>query len=272
VNPDRIGFSDSDVMAVASATGQPVFALLTGSTPKVATIQADGSRMPFFNAPPGFGGSAIAVAPTGRVFLDVAAGLAVISPVGVLEATYAMPGRDSSGVIAAAADGCSVYYAKSLSVGRINGCTGEVLTDFSSTALVSDIHPLPNGQVLIASGSNVVLHDASGSVIRTIASLPAYGLAGQYTAEQIATTPDGQILWIAAMAGCDNGGFLLRVSMSDGRELSRVETFFSGADISIATGLVVGSATAADIPTASGFSLLVLAAALALSGALLLRR
>lgn len=268
VNPDRVGFSDSDVIAIASAAGQPVFALLTGSTPKVATIQPDGSRAPFFNAPPGFGGSAIAVAPTGRVFLNVAAGLAVISPAGVHEATYPMPGRNSDSVIAAAPDGCTVYYAKLLSVGRINGCTGAVLADFSSlTTSVSDIHPLSNGQVLIASGSNVVLHDASGAAIRTIASLPDYDLPG-HTADQIATTPDEQILWIAAMAGCDNGGYLLRVSMSDGRELSRVNT----GNISIGTGLVVGNATAEAIPTASAFSLCVLAALLALGGAMLLRK
>ena len=135
INPDRtVDFSD--ILVVASAPGQPVFALLAGSAGgfsggEIVRIEPDGSRTPFVPASTGFAADNLAVAHTGRVFTTIGAGLAVFSPAGIHEGTYPMP--DRIGKIAVAPDdGCTVYYEKTGSViGRMNGCTGAILPDFT---------------------------------------------------------------------------------------------------------------------------------------------
>jgi hypothetical protein len=92
ITPDRV-ITHPDVIAVASAPGQPVFALTGGFIGTIIKIEPDDTRTSFFGGAPGLGSRDIAVSRTGRVFTAVDAGLAVFSPAGVQEATYPMPGR-----------------------------------------------------------------------------------------------------------------------------------------------------------------------------------
>ena len=263
VNPDRVE-EDSDVLMVASSPGLPVFAVRSGD---IVTLQPDGTYAPFAN--PTFNPLAITVAPTGRVFTaSNGPTLTVFSPAGVEEASYPLPGLDQL-IIAAAPDGCTIYYDKAGAIGRINGCTGAVLPDFASGDLewLFDIYPLLNGQVLIAIDNGVRLYDAAGNFVRNVADVSLYGFDSQYFPLQVATTPDSQILYLAISDGCSDA-FLVRASMrDDGRELSR-----RPIQVNAANGLVIGAASTMDAPTASEAALMLLAVVLGLSGVLLLRR
>jgi hypothetical protein len=243
-----------------------VFALADSN---VVTLQPDGTRSVFIA---GVSGDSLAIAPTGRAFVGGGSQVAVYSPSGVSEGSHALPGRAlSSAVLAVGADGTTVYYEKPASIGRIDGITGEVLTDFAPMdSYVHDIFPLPNGQLLVARQFLVVLHDVNGAVVRTVADLRSYGFDPDdlFGAHQIATTPDGQNLWIAAMPECGSGATLLKVSLATGAKRSRR----SVEEISSANGLVVGNAVTADLPLASPPTFLALALVLACTGALLLRR
>lgn len=257
--PDA-GFPGSQADDLASAPGQPVYAASSGN---VYTILPDGTRTLFFNGVPAV--SAITVASTGRVFARSATTLAVISAAGVLETTYPLP--DATGMIAVASDGCTLYYQKTASIGRINGCTGALLSDFAPLpALFTDLYPLPNGTVLVSSETTIVLHDPSGIVIRTIANRTDYGFDTERLFKQVAASPDGRILYVA-VEGCDPG-ILLTASMQDGFELSRRSLEYT----TTINALVVGSASAPGVPTASETALLILAIVLALGGAFILKR
>lgn len=274
INPDRtVDFSD--ILVVASAPGQPVFALLAGSAGgfsggEIVRIEPDGSRTPFVPASTGFAADNLAVAHTGRVFTTIGAGLAVFSPAGIHEGTYPMP--DRIGKIAVAPDdGCTVYYEKTGSViGRMNGCTGAILPDFTQVLPFgfADFHPLPNGEMIVAKSfalsATIVLYNASGAEVREITTVSSTGGSDTHTRLRMATTPDRTTLWIA---GGYCNGMLLQFQISDGRELSRREI-----DIVVPTGLVLGSAGLGDIPTASETALLLIAIALAAAGVFVLRR
>jgi hypothetical protein len=267
VNPDRL-YTDpnttSETRSVTSAPGLPVFALRDGD---IINLQPDGTHTVIL------AGSfyALTVAPSGRFFATTGTDLSVISSAGVLEATYPLPGATPvSALVAVASDGCTVYYRKSSSIGRVNGCTGAPLSDFMAINIsdLYDIHPLPNGQVLIARTNGVDLHDASGSLIRNVANIADYGFDPLlYAPYQVAATPDGQVVWMAILNGCEEMGSLVRVAIQDGHELSRVD-----AETSTANGLVIGTATTAGVPTAGNLALAAFAIVLACTGALLLRR
>lgn len=268
-NPNAGSFDEHEdaIYDLASAPGQPVYAVLYG---RIVTILPDGSRTPFFTSEPSVG--AITVASTGRVFFRTSDDLAVISAAGALETTHALPG--ATGIIAVASDSCTIYYEKAGSIGRINGCTGAVLSDFATKPIFfTDLYPLPNGDVLIATGTEIVLHNSSGTVVRTVASFATYGIDidGFHHFGQVAASADGQILYVAVTNGCDEVGpvsILLTASMQDGSELSRREMQF----LNTANALVVGTASIPGVPTASETTLLILALVLALGGALVLKR
>jgi len=267
VSPDRVE-DNTAVHMIASAVGQPVFALRSG---QIVTLQPDGTHATFATAPSD--SFSLAVATTGRVFV-VGSGptLTVFSPAGVQEAAYPLPGSAFSDVLAVASDGCTIYYQNASSISRIDGCTGAVLSNFTAIPALTqlnDIYPLRTGEVLIALGDDVVLYDAAGNVIRTIADIADYGFdPDQFEALQVATTTDEQVLYIAIGDACFNEAFLLRALIrDDARELSRRQIQLN--DIN---GLVVGTASTLDAPTASETALLFLAIALAFGGVFLLRR
>lgn len=261
-NQSQTGLTN-DVRSVTSASGLPVYALRDGD---IVTIEPNGTHTLIL------AGSfhALTVTPGGRFFALSGSNLSVITSAGVVEATYPLPGLSAPDLIAVASDECTIYYRRGSAIGRFNGCTGAALSDFMAIDPwdLFDIYPLPNGQVLVAKGLTVDLHDASGTLIRTVASVVDYGFeALVYVPYQIATTPDGQVLWMAILQGCEEMGSLVRVDMRDGRELSRVD-----AEMSTANGLVIGNATTAGIPTTSNVALLALTIALAFSALFLLRR
>ena len=267
VNPDRVE-EGTPVEMVASAVGQPVFALRSG---QIVTLQPDGTHTTFAPAPSS--PFSLTVATTGRVFVASDGPiLTVFSPAGVQEASYPLPGllfQDSA--LAVAWDGCTIYYGKPNSIGRINGCTGAVLSDFTTLppfTPLNDIYPLRTGEVLLALADDVVLHDASGNFIRTVVDISTYGFSTEHFAMQVATTADEQVLYIAIGDGCFEDAFLLRALIrDDARELSRRPIQMNSIN-----GLVIGTASTMDAPTASETALMILAIALALGGVFLLRR
>lgn len=266
VNPDRVE-DNTAVDMIASAVGQPVFALRSG---QIVTLQPDGTHATFAPAPSN--SFALTVATTGRVFVaNNGPTLTVFSPAGVQEASYPLPGLNYP-ILAVAADGCTIYYGKSDAIGRINGCNGTVLSDFATFGIVQlwDVYPLLDGSVLIAVNDEVLLYDAAGTPVRTVADVSLYGFDPQegFAPMQVATTPDSQILYLAIMNGCTSEAFLVRASMrDDGRELSR-----RPVQMNTANGLVIGTASTMDAPTASETALMLLGVVLALSGVLVLRR
>ena len=145
-----------------------------------------------------------------------------------------------------------------------------MLSDFAPVATyVNDIFPLPDGRVLVAVKSTVTLHDPNGALVRTVVDVTSHGFGADFDAQQIAVTPDGQSLWIAAMDSCGSDRTRLKVSMADGHEIAR-HAVTSG--INWADGLVAGNANIAGVPTANDFALLALTISLALFALFLLRR
>jgi hypothetical protein len=228
----------------------------------IVEIRPDGTQVPFYTGPQS-GGLGMAVAASGTVFVStggVTPQLVRISPEGVLEATYPFSGSNH---LAVAPDGCTILYSFGMSlIRRINGCTGAVLPDFAPSEWIHDIEVLPDGQVLVATDSFVRLYTAAGALVRTVASLAAYGL-NDNTADAVAVR-DG-VLAIAAVDGCQaDESVLLRVDFSDGTELSR-----EGLQLTTARGLVLG-ASVPGVPTLGEMALALLAFALAAAGALAL--
>ncbi len=274
VRPDRIE-SGTDVLSLASADGESVLALVSGDPMRIARIGPGGWRTAFFSSSSDGFGELIAVAPDGRVFVATNnQQIVVISPDATKQATYPLPGFDFFfGFLSVSPDGCTLFYSKAVGVGRINACTGAVLPDFPLADQPADLEPLPDGNVLAAyeHGNLVVLHDSLGAVIRLVASLDWYDLEGEVFAHEIAVSPDGRDLWIAALPVCDGPrGYLLRVFLADGRELSRREVWNTNNP----TGLVAGLSHDGemDIPTIGRSGSLLLTLTLAFACLFLLRR
>lgn len=261
IDPDRLE-TPTDIAMIASRDGQTVYAVLKGPGARIVKVEADGTRTPFFQDPAS-SAWALDVGPDGRLFVAMfIAGtyqLGVISPAGVFETSYPMPGASYSTSLAVADDGCTVYYFGYSGMRRINGCTGAVLSDFlippPGTSSVRDVDPLPNGQVLVAIDDRVDLYDAAGTLIRTVASLPSYGLTLPEVGQVIADNHGSQV-WLTA-SGCDSQGQLLRVSFSTGAELSRREI-----ELNTPTALILGAARTNDLPIGNG-ALLILALGIA---------
>jgi hypothetical protein len=190
--------------------------------------------------------------------------LLVISAAGVLEATYPFPERSQ---IAVGVDNCTLYYADTGTIARFNGCTGTSMTPFASTGgTIHDVYPLTNGSVLAAVDDSVILLNAAGAVIRTI-PLSNYGFgdpgAGSYSVQIALSTDD--VLFVAVGRDCDHA--LLRIAFNDGTELSRRRFEF----LNVVHSLVLGPAATADVPTTSETALLIIALAIAGTGAMVLR-
>jgi outer membrane protein assembly factor BamB len=164
----------------------------------------------------------------------------VISSAGSLERLIDLPG--GFGHLAAAADGCTIYYADNKVIRRLNACTGVSLPLFSTFAQpVVDLTVLSTGDVLVLTGQNTLVRlNGDGSPAQ---SFPIQGVA-QYGLEAIGISSDESVVGIAAMRGCDFRGMIVVLALTDGRELWRQETRY----ISSATGLVVGPSAAAAIP------------------------
>lgn len=251
-----------EVVTIGSADGRRVLALMYGNPLTIVEIRPDGTQVPFYTGlQPG--GVGMAVAANGTVFVSVSGmtpELVRISPAGALEASYPFPGSNH---LAVAPDGCTVLYSSGPSlIRRINGCTGAALPDFAAVDFINDIEMLPDGQVLVASESFVRLYTAAGVLVRTVASLAAYGL-DEHTTDAVAVR--GGVLVIAAVHFCTAAeSALLRVDFSDGTELAR-----EGLQLTTARGLVLG-ASVPGVPTLGEMTLALLAFALAAAGALAL--
>jgi hypothetical protein len=268
--PDRQD-PGSDIRTIASGDHQRVFALLFGGTGgeiRVVELFPDGTRAPYFTGVPGAFPSTIAVASTGRVFVTYGANLAVISPAGTLEATYPLTATAES--TAVGPDGCTLFYRTGQDVRRINGCNGALLPNFvTGLADIHDIHPLQNGQVLLAVDDSVRLYDASGAFVRTVFTLPEPEFSGRFV-DEIATTPDDGVLYLTPVQSCEFGQTesLLTARLSDGELLSRRLLVLNRA-----SGLVVGMlGMPADVPAAGTAALLGLTITLACAAVWVLRR
>lgn len=272
--PDRTDLGLLEPFAVASGDGLRVLGLAS-SIPglRVVRLEPDGTETPFF-ASNLYTPRSIAQASNGRVFVGAFQGpapvLLVISSTGVLETVYPVPSEMS--VLAVGPDGCTLYYANALGIGRFNGCTGLPMTPYVTTLpqpafTVRDIYPLPDGNVLVAVNDRVELRDPSGAVIRTIL-LSTYGYGPTVVAGQVAASADLSALWIVATSECssDEISDLLRIAMSDGRELSR-----RPLTASLVTGLIVGTAGAVAVPTATDLGLLLIGMMIAGVGVFVLR-
>ncbi|HEU4889430.1 MAG TPA: hypothetical protein VFV49_16215 [Thermoanaerobaculia bacterium] len=272
LNPDVMR---DDPVTIASGDGERVLGLLDTLGISVVEVFPNQAPQPFFSGLPGQQGHAIAVAPNGRVFVSYSSpaapafrGLAVISPTGTLEATYPLPASTlthDEAEIAVMPDSCTVLFAQSGGIGRINGCTGAPLPDFVATGgTVHDIQPLPAGDVLVAIDQNIELFNGAGGFVRTVANLSSYSdFAPTDQPEEVAFF--GGFVWIVGTRGLCAGATLLRISLADGTELAR-----SPVALDLANGLVVGAATG-DIPTLSPVLLILLTLSLVIVGTFMMR-
>jgi hypothetical protein len=264
--PDRFrGDLDPEIDKIASADGQRVLGLertYTSET-RLLELSPDGSSRVFFDGLKGYGRFSFAVAKSGHVFVAIAdqlnrSSIAVIAPGGTLEAIYPL---QVGGELAVANDGCTVLFAKPGGIGRVNACTGAALADYlATTDDIFDIQVVPDGDVLVAANHSVALYDASGAFVRQVVNL-----RDSYP-QEIAIGPGDQTLWIATGDSCSDAE-LLRVSTINGQEISRR---FIG-NFNNVTGLVIGAAVPASVPTLQPFALALIAAGLAVFGALVIR-
>lgn len=258
ISPDRVE-NPTDVKQIASDGNDRVLALLNGPGLTIVRMQPSGSQTPFYQNPAAFA-ETFAVGSDGRVYVPLQIGpsffLAVISPDGVLQVMHPFPIDSHPTSTAIAHDGCTFFFYTHLSntVRRFNACTGAFLPDVFPGHVVSDIEPLPNGQVLLAEHTSARLYDANGTFIRTVATTSTYGFNEEIG--QVAVTDDGQDLWLT-ISGCGVTGYLLRVSFNSGTELSRRQIALNSPN-----ALVIGNAATSDVPLGPN-ALMLLAIALA---------
>ena len=269
-------FSD-DIQTIDSADGENVYGIVRTSRAGLRIVRVllgegplHNARQDFFDGLPGYYGGALAVAKSGRVFAKVSvagplnARLAVISSAGSLERLLELP--DSTGNIAVASDGCTIFYADGIFIRRLNACTGMSLPVFASLAQpVADLVVLSTGNVLALTDQSVIQLNGDGALVRTFTLRDVNPT--EYQLSALSVSSDEVVVGIAAMRGCENRGSIIALAFSDGRELWRQETLY----ISTATGLVVGTGAAAAIPILSGAVLLLLAGTLAIIAVSLIR-
>ncbi len=266
-NVDQAGLP----FAVASADSLEVFGL---SANGVFRVTPNGA-VPLFNLPAGQFGQAIAVSTNGlifvstRTFVPTTRRLLVFTSTGTLQATYVLAVSDDVDVMIVGADGCTVFYAEGNVIHRINGCTGAALPDFATTGgTVHDIFPTAGGQFLVTSGSDVLLYDGSGTLVRTVATISSYTSDASLSPGQIALGADGQTLWMTTTGpSCVTEPFLLRLAFDDGEELSRQDI-----NIDATTGLILSAnGPGAAIPTTGTLALIFVALMIAAAGVVVLR-
>ena len=259
INPESIDYRE-DTHAIASGDGRRVLAIVPKVpvreeelSVRIMDVSPSGERVLFFDGAPGHWADAIAVTPTGRVFVHAVkwdeqkSVLVTISPAGVLETVRPFPvlgGGLFDNAIAMAHDGCTLLYKNKKGIGRFNACTGSTLADFmTSQSDVLDFDPTGTGDVLVSDLEGIHLHSASGARLRTVARMTDYGFSQGDGAGQIAMARDGRSIWFATLK-CFGGG-LLQISFPEGRELARhrLSTNFPS---SLVVGLVPSSVPAVD--------------------------
>lgn len=179
-----------------------------------------------------------AVDGNGNVWVGFATGDATTTGGGLEEftsdgtplATY-YPTPNTRGVdwIALAGDGCTLYYtSESTVVDRFNICTGQQLSEFASLPVGWACYQLairPNGQMLVACSTGVVLLNANGSVAHIY---PAYSLGidtSQYQLYSLALNVDNTSFFVSGI-GADGNNFpetkAIKVDIASGNVLGTV--------------------------------------------------
>ena len=210
----------STVYAVASNESGQVYGLVDDDTEevdvpyRVVRFMPSGERV-VFAAGLGYAG-ALTVADDGRVYViaDYGFGKRIdrYSPAGKWEAFYTLLAAHTD-LLDVASDGCTLFYRLGTGIERINGCTGQPLLPFADIPNVQDLEVQPDGHVLVATGSAVLLYDAAGTLVRTVATAEPGRTIDQ------ASVHDG-VLWMTSHDPCSDGA-LLRVSFANGTVLSR---------------------------------------------------
>ncbi len=211
----------STVYAIASNESGQVYGLVDDDTEAVTDVPyrvvrftPSGERV-FFAGGLGHAG-ALTVADDGRVYVlaDYSFGKRIdrYSASGKWEAFYTLLAAHMD-LLDVASDGCTLFYRLGTGIERINGCTGQQLLPFADIPNVQDLEAQPDGQVLVATGSAVLLYDAAGNLVRTVAAAEPGRTIDQ------ASLHDG-VLWMTSNDACSDGA-LLRVSFENGTVLSR---------------------------------------------------
>ncbi|HUR80508.1 MAG TPA: hypothetical protein VM733_07065 [Thermoanaerobaculia bacterium] len=262
---------DSQLRGMAVDGSGQVY-VLSGRDPyQIQQVWPDGTRAPFAT---GAGWSTnLAATRDGRVYvLANDAGTRRIdrfSRTGALEASYPLPSSKPDGVgLDVAPDGCTLVWGWASNnrdrisgyVERFNGCTGQELPRFD-VAYPKDLVALADGGVLVGTQRNVLQYDANGAFVREVAPrIDTYNLPEWHSYELKQIALRGPVLWMV-VGNCLEAQ-LLRVSLDDGRELSRRPVLLVNAPWQLAL------APAAAIPTLSSVAIALLALGLAAVGAL----
>ena len=267
-------YSATNVVQIDSGDGVNVFALVNNA---IVRITPDNTRTPFFSDPAWYVREFTVVPETGRIYAVIApqpiigeTHLGVISPQGVLTATYPLGIAASSRVTSR---GCIFYFVRDgnpAAIGRFDACSGTALPDLpTGIPRIQDIDVLPDGRFLVAGERAVTLHDASGALNRTFVTLPP-SAKSPYTVQQVAASPDLSTIWYA-IGGCDlDESELISIAFATADELSRRRIGLG--HFNLPNSLVVGANSSHAVPTASEWALIALSAILAAAGVFPLKR
>lgn len=262
-NPDAVAYENVSQIAPA---GTSLLALRNGSPLAIVELLPDGSVIPFYTGTGSPFGVSLDTSPDGRVWVSTGGPvnelLRLSAATGVIEAGFEMPGS----TIEVGSDNCTIYYAPVSNptvIRRLNGCTGAALPDFASTPWINDFAVLPDGQVVIATGTQIHLYNAAGAFVRVVGDLNTYGLGGN---EPTAVAVRGGTVFVAATNWCDAGSsVLLRIALLDGTEIAR-----AALEMNYADSIVVNAANV-PIPTLGEMALVLLTFVLAAAGALAMK-
>ncbi len=152
-------------------------------------------------------------------------------------AEYPFPNGIGAEHIELLADQCTLLYGLGNRVARMSLCTGQALADFAALAAgqtVGAIRKTPNGDVLVADGSQVLRFNAGGALLMT------YPFAG---VTHIALTLDGNSFWAAGV----NAGVAELRMYGDGNDIPLGNPLMTSATTPLAANdlVVVGEWRAA---------------------------
>lgn len=199
----------SEILAVAANDSGQIYGLAGQDPYRVVLLAPSGERVPFASAP-GMA-RALAVADDGRVYVTTGRRIDRFSAAGIWEASYEL--SVSTQILDVASDGCTLFYGHGTRIDRINGCSGRQLLPFADVPQFDDLEVQPDGQVLVAGTFAVLLYDAAGNLVRTVATSEP----GRTTDQ--ASLRDG-VVWMTSTDLCYDSA-LLRVSLETGAVLSR---------------------------------------------------
>ena len=188
-------------------------------------------------------------------------------PDGTFRATLPLGGANYDTVVGTApmdlaADQCTLFLVQNrTTIRRFNVCTGTFLPDFATLPDASSVRLLPDGDVLVASANTVVRLDSTGVIARTY-TRPAWTHIGP-----IVLADGGATLWVAedACEAATADAIDLGVgSLVESHPLDMTNPHsivpWQAWTAAIGTG---GATGAAEIPTASAYALMALAALVA---------